>query len=70
MTQQGFPGLGYKQRRVGDDLDHQRNLSQAVKYFMLGGIKTSLCEARCGNPGRRKAKRISEKDRIRIQEKT
>lgn len=39
MTQQGIPGLGYKQGRVGGDLDHERNLSQAGKYFTLGGIK-------------------------------
>lgn len=39
MTQQGIPGLGYKQGRVGCDLDHERNLSQAGKHLTLGGIK-------------------------------
>lgn len=43
MTQQGIPGLGYKQGRVGGDLDHERNLSQAGKYFTLGD-KWSPCE--------------------------
>lgn len=42
MTQQGIPGLGYKQGRVGGDLDHERNLSQAGKYFTLGEIKVPM----------------------------
>lgn len=70
MTRQGIPRLGYKQRRVGDDLDHQRNLSQAVKYFTLGDIKGPYVRHGVGTQQEENSKPISEKDGIRIQEKT